>query len=79
MKSGDIIKISKAARPHVAGGFRSSTNVLPEESWTAQIRKITKTKIGRKVHFINIHGGLGHGGAIMIDALPDFMTVEVLA
>ena len=77
MKNGDIIKIIRAERPHTHSGFTSSTNVIAADAQIMEIRKITNTKNGRKCHCVN--PGQTTGFAIYIDALPDFMRVEVVA
>ncbi len=77
MTNGDTIKITRAARPHTHSGFTSSTNVIAADVQTMVVRKITKTKQGRKCHCV--HPGQTTGFAIMLDALPAFMTVEVVA
>ena len=78
MKTGDTIQITKEARPYSSQGFTDYSSTLEKEQWTAKIRRITNTKNGRKIHFVNISGGMGHGGMVMIDDLPSFMSVEVL-
>lgn len=75
VKKNDRLLISKSARPYVSSGFRSSKNILPAEEFTVVVTKITKTKRGRKVRFTFDNKSQGHGAAIMIDDLPDFMTV----
>jgi len=77
VKKGDRIRITKEARPHRVSGFVSARNDLPREETEATVRKVTKTKRGRKVHVTDVspsHHGAGF--AIMIDDKPDFMTVE---
>lgn len=71
-KGAEII-IRKAARPFECAGIRSASNDLPAEEIRATVRKITKTKRGRKAHV----QGPSYGFAIMLDDLPDFMTVEL--
>ena len=72
---GDRIEIYKAARPHQVGNIKSATNDLPAETATATVRKITKTKNGRKMY---VQDDRGYGYAVMIDNLPEFMAVTVI-
>ena len=74
---GDRVLIKKAARPYVMAGFRSVGNDLAAEEEEMIIRKIIKTKGGRKMHLLHPEGLSGY--AIMIDRLPDFMTVEKIS
>lgn len=72
---GNRVEIHKAARPHQVGNIKSATNDLPTETTTATVRKVTKTKNGRKMH---VQDDRGYGYAIYIDNLPEFMTVRVI-
>jgi len=72
-KKNDRIVITKAARHHQAVRFISATKCVPAEVAHAVVRKVTNTKHGRKVH---VWDDLGYGYAIMVDCLPDFMTVH---
>lgn len=75
IRKADRIEIHKAPRVHRVGNIVSSEKIVPEETAIATVRKITKTKQGRKVH---VWDDRGYGYAIMVDALPDFMTVSIL-
>lgn len=84
LKTGDVVKITKSARQDVVGGKNGITlggrlGRLSAESQTMMIRKITKTKDGRKAHMVKADGSLGGGYAIMLDDLPDFMSVEKIS
>jgi DNA-binding ferritin-like protein len=82
LKAGDTVKISKSARQDVVGqgnkAIRIGGNIgkLPAESEVMMIRKIVKTKNGRKAHMQKPDGSMGGGYAIMLDNMPDFMSVE---
>lgn len=73
VKGSEII-IRKASRPNRQGGYVDYKDMLPAEEERAKVLKITKTKRGRKAH---VRGEL-YRFAIMLDDLPDFMTVEVV-
>lgn len=75
VKKNDRVEIHKAARAHQVAGIKSATNDLPAEIATATVRKVTKTKNGRKMH---VQDDCGYGYAVMIDNLPEFMTVHVV-
>jgi hypothetical protein len=72
---GSQIVIRKSARPYRSNGFVDHSYIIPASEEHATVLKITKTKSGRKAHV----RGEDYGFAIMLDALPDFMTVEVAA
>lgn len=74
-KKGDQVRIFKAARHHQVGNFISSDKCVPEENAFATVRKITKTKNGRKMH---VNDDRGYGYAVMIDNLPEFMAVSII-
>lgn len=71
---GTEIVIRKEARPFRAAGFVDHSTILPASEERATVVKVTKTKRGRKAHV----RGETCGFAIMLDDLPDFMSVEVV-
>lgn len=72
-KGAEII-IRKAERPYRCAGFVDPSTTIPATEERATVLKITRTKRGRKVH---VRGELC-GFAIMLDDLPEFMTVEAI-
>ncbi len=71
---GTEIIIRKSARPYRCAGFADHSTIIPATEERATVLKITKTKRGRKAH---VRGEM-YGFAIMLDDLPEFMTVEAV-
>ena len=74
---GDVIIVSKSKRPYKMGGMVDPKTTLPAESDKMVVKKVTKSKDGRKAHLTH-HDPKKRGGyAIYLDKMPDFMSVKI--
>ena len=77
VKKGDVIIVSKSKRPYKMGGVVDPKTTLPAESDKMVVKKVTKSKDGRKAHLTH-HDPKKRGGyAIYLDKMPDFMSVKI--
>ena len=77
VKKGDVIIVSKSKRPYKMGGMVDPKTTLPAESDKMVVKKVTKSKDGRKAHLTH-HDPKKRGGyAIYLDKMPDFMSVKI--
>ena len=77
VKKGDVIILSKSKRPYKMGGMVDPKTTLPAESDKMVVKRITKSKDGRKAH-LTYHDPKKRGGfAIYLDKMPDFMSVKI--
>jgi hypothetical protein len=78
IKKGDTIILNKAKRPYTVAGIIDPKKTLPAESDKMVVKKITKSKDGRKAH-LTYHDTKKRGGfAIYLDKMPDFMSVKIV-
>ena len=77
IKKGDTIILNKAKRPYTVAGITDPKKTLPAESDKMVVKKITKSKQGRKAH-LTYHDTKKRGGfAVYLDKMPDFMSVKI--
>lgn len=76
IKAGDTLKLQKSERPYRMAGLVDHSCMLPAEEHIVQVRRVTKTKKGRKVH---VQPGPHGFAAILVDQLPDFATISKVA
>tara|TARA_R110002167_G_scaffold14241_4_gene58146 strand:- start:2683 stop:4809 length:2127 start_codon:yes stop_codon:yes gene_type:complete len=77
IKKGDTIILNKAKRPYTVAGITDPKKTLPAETDKMVVKKITKSKQGRKAH-LTYHDTKKRGGfAVYLDKMPDFMSVKI--
>lgn len=76
IQKGDTLKYELTQRPFRACGIVDHSTILPAECHIVNVRRVTKTKRGTKVHVE--HGPHGFA-ALMVDQLSEFATISKVA